>query len=68
MAKERALAKGVQAKVVIRSGGLREILQQLVREMEVTTIFIEHPIRETCRLDEAELDRFLTSTRVGWSE
>ena len=65
MAVERALAEGVKAEAVIRSGVLRDVLLQVVSEMEVTTIFLEHPVGETCRLDEAELERFLVSSRVG---
>jgi hypothetical protein len=61
MAVERALAEGVKAEAVIRS----DVLLQVVSDMEVTTILLEHPVGETCRLDEAELERFLVSSRVG---
>ena len=61
MAVERARAEGVKAEAVIRSGVLRDVLPQVVREMELTTIFHEHPVGETCRFNEAELERFLAS-------
>ena len=68
MAVDRALAEGVKAEAVIRSGVLRDVLLQVVSEMVVTTIFLEHPIGETCRFNEAELERFLASSRAGRNE
>jgi hypothetical protein len=68
MAVERALAERVKAEAVIRSGVLRDVLLQVVSEMEVTTIFLEHPVGETCRFNEAELERFLPSSQAGRNE
>ncbi len=68
IAVERVLAEGVKVEAVIRSGVLRDVLLQVVREMELTTIFLEHPVGETCRLNEAELERFLASFQAGRSE
>ncbi len=50
---KRALAEGVKAEAVIWSGVLRDVLLQVVREMELTTIFLEHPDGDTCRFNEA---------------
>jgi hypothetical protein len=68
MAVERALAEEVKAEAVIRSGVLRDVLPQVVREMELTTIFLEHPVGETCRFNEAEMERFLDSFQAGRNE
>jgi hypothetical protein len=64
----RAQTKGVDAEAVIRSGVLRDVLPQVVREMKATAIFLEHPVGETCRFDDAELERFLASSRAGRNE
>jgi hypothetical protein len=68
MALKRALEEGVIAETVILRGVLSDVLQQVVREMDVTTIFLEHPVGETCRFDEAELEKFPASSQTVRSE
>jgi len=38
-----------------------DVLPKVVREMGLTTIYLEHPVGETCRFNEAELEMFLAS-------
>ena len=62
MVVERAMSKGVQAKAIVRSGVLGEVLPMVVREMEATTIVLESQCGETCIVQEANLEDFLESS------
>lgn len=63
IAVERAMSEGVQARAVVRSGVLGEVLPMVVREMEATTIVLESKGGETCIVQEENLDDFLESSK-----
>ncbi len=63
IAVERAMSEGVEARAVVRSGVLGEVLPMVVREMEATTIVLESKGGETCIVQEENLDDFLESSK-----
>ena len=59
MAQERAKEQGVEAKILHRRGNIREEIKAAVREGDIDTVVLGHPLgREKDLFDEEELESF----------
>jgi nucleotide-binding universal stress UspA family protein len=58
MAVERAVARGVSAQAVIRTGVIREVLPNVARELGATMIVLGRPAGESSRFQESEFEKF----------
>lgn len=59
MAAEKAEREGVKTTTVVRSGVLRDILPDVVKELEADTIVLGKPAGERSRFNTQELDQFV---------
>jgi nucleotide-binding universal stress UspA family protein len=58
MAVERAVARGVSAQAVIRTGVIREVLPTVARELGAKWIVLGRPAGESSRFQESEFEKF----------
>ncbi|MEJ2011117.1 MAG: universal stress protein [Anaerolineales bacterium] len=59
MAAERASDHGVEAKTVIRTGVVREVLPDVAKELGATTIILGRPSGEDSRFDAEGYEKFV---------
>lgn len=59
MAAEKAEREGVRTKTIVRCGNLGELLPQIAREVDASTIILGKPAGDRSRFNQHEMDRFV---------
>lgn len=58
IAVERAAESGVTAESIIRTGTIRDVLPEVARELDATTIVLGRPAGDSSRFQESEFEKF----------